>query len=500
MTRRIVSLWLPRLATDLIARRAPRWREQPLALYWESGQRLQVMAVNAAAEAEGILPGMTLADARALFAGLGAQVYRQKRQARALLSLARWLDRFSPAVAIDGQDGLFLDATGVAHLFGGEAAYLARIKTAIAGFGFIVRAAMAATPGAAWAYARYGEDGACIAGRDARAALAPLPVAALRLEAGTTRQLMRLGLSRIEALYALPRQALARRFGLRAATRLDQALGAAPEPLAPARPPAPYAVRLAFEEPIGERVSIEAALDRLTALLIDKLKRHGRGARRLMLTTRRVDGGEQTLTVGMADPTRDADRLARLFREKLDDIDPGFGIEAIRLAAAETGPLESRQADALGEATAGPDALAQLIDALGNRLGFDAIRRFEAQDRWQPDRSFRLTPATATAPDAPWPAPPGPRPLLLLRWPEPVDVEAGKDDLAAPTALRRHGRRGNWRPLVHAAGPERIAPDWRARDPNWPAARDYWRVAEAAGPRLWLYRDSGRWFLHGFFA
>jgi len=509
MPRRIASIWLPRFETDLIARREPRWRDAPLALYLESGQRLTVVAVNAPAEAEGVRPGMTLADARALTADLATRPHAPERRARSLQALVRWLDRFAPLVAVDGDDGFFLETTGMERLAGPEEAFLARLIHGFERHGLAARAAIADTAGAAWALARHAPrngEGVVAPPGQTRAALAPLPVASLRLPAGVAERLARLGLARVDDLYALPRASLTRRFGVQTVTRLDQALGAAPEPISPVRAPTPYTANLAFAEPLLERGGIEIALARLLEKLATRLALDERGARTLDFQIERVDGGRQTVSVGAAEATRDTARLARLFAEKLGALDPGFGVEAARLTAPWTEPVAPGQADAL-DGQAPPQALSGLIDALGARLGFDAIRRFAPQDRWQPDRDYRLVPAAAAVAAAratgeTWPSPPGPRPLELLRRPAPVDVEsapgaAGQpDDLAPPRAIWRGGAR---QAIRHAAGPERIAPEWRETAADWPAPRDYWRAEDETGARLWLYRENAQWFLHGRF-
>lgn len=499
MRRRIASVWLPRFDADLAARRDPVWRDRPLAFYRETAGRLVLTAANAPAQAEGVAPGMVLADARALIADLATMADRPERRARARIALRRWLDRFTPLVAIDGEDGFFLEMTGAAHLFGGEQAFLGQAIRRLEGLGFAVRAALADSPGAAWALARYGRQATVAPPGGARKALAGLPVAALRLEPAVAARLKRLGIARIGDLADLPRAAVVRRFGLAAITRLDQALAVEREPISPTPLRPPLQVRRTFAEPVIARPGVEIALARLIDDLIAHLDRAMQGAVILTFTIERLDGVRQSLEGRAAEPTRDAARIARLFAEKLDTLDPGFGVEAASLAAPRTGPAAERQAHAFGP-KAPPDALGRLIDTLGGRLGFQAVARFAPRADWRPDRSFALEPATvgSTTPAA-WatsPRPPGPRPLLLLKRPTPVEVEAATSPLAPPTAVRRAGR---WRALDHARGPERIAPQWHEADSDWPAGRDYWRAEETTGDRLWLYREGDRWFLHGFF-
>ncbi|WP_339947523.1 DNA polymerase Y family protein [uncultured Albimonas sp.] len=348
----------------------------------------------------------------------------------------------------------------------------------------------------------------------ARAALAGLPVAALRLPPATSAALVRLGLRRIGDLYGIPRATLARRFGIELSARLDQALAQAPEPVSPVRPPRPHAVRLTLPEPIGLRGDLEAALGRLLARLSERLEAEGLGARRLRLAIRRVDGTEQARELGLARPGRDPERLARLFDQALDDFEAGYGIDAVRLQATVVEPLHMVQRrghfEARAEAEArrkpgGGDDFADLLGRLGSRIGLDRLLRFEAADTHIPEKTARLVPAAyAAAPSAAWPPPPGPRPVLMLRPEQLTILTPGRP----PPVFR-------WRRLerriAFAEGPERIAPEWWLDDPDWRAGpRDYWRIETARGDRLWLFQTVGKaavakgeqwtWFVQGVFA
>ena len=443
---------------------------------------------------------MGLADARALEPGLDVGAADFVGDAAALAKLAQWCDRFSPWATPCGTDGIFLDVTGCAHLFGDEAGLAAQTVERLARQGIECRAAIADTLGAAWAIARFGGKAAITVPRHAtRQALAGLPVAALRLEPEIAALLVRLGLRRIGELYGLSRAALAARFGDSVALRLDQALGDAAEPLSPL-PPAPLRwSRRSFAEPITAPEAIAAAIRALLHELSRRLAEEDTGARQLSLALYRIDGRIERAAIGTAFPSRDTRHLWRLFEERLPQIDPGLGIEDMVLTAERAEKLAPAQLGFDCDATADSAGLAALIDRLANRLGARALARPVLRESHLPERAVRFVPPLAGGDArANW-NPAKPRPIRLLPRPEPIEATAPVPD--DPPLLFR------WRQQIHrvrhADGPERIAAEW------WRAAeepRDYYRVEDEEGRRFWLYRAglyqpelAPRWFLHGFF-
>lgn len=492
----------------------------------------------------GLTPGLSLADARAQVPALDTTPADPAADVRALTRLARWAGRYTPWTAVDASApedagipgaGLWLDVTGCAHLFGGEDALLADLSRRLDAAGYTARAGLAATPGAAWALARFsaakqtssrpssGPWQAITAGTE-KDNLARLPMAALRLPGETTEALARLGLRRIGDLYPLTRASLALRFGLESCLRLDQALGDRDEPLSPLSPPPLFQARLNFPEPIGRADDIALALDRLLEALTPSLSRAGKGARRLDFTLFRVDGTTASVSVGTGRATRDAAHLTGLFRDKLNGLDPGFGIETALLAARTVDPLPPGQ-DILPATTSteGPHGnLDRLIDRLANRLGPGGVVALHPRASHLPERAQELGPPDRGKPlPAPTTAPvTAPRPIHLLPQPEPVDALTPAI-LGPPAAFRWRQRQHR---VVHADGPERIAPEWWRDllgpgngpggapdgDPDAGAdeaeTRDYYRVEDETGARFWLFRTGrllpGRapqWFLHGVF-
>ncbi len=479
---------------------------KPLVLSTEVAGATRLMAVCPVARAAGLTPGMSVSDARALIPDLDVRSAMPRVAARALARLADWALRFTPWVAVDGHDGVWLDITGCAHLFGGETALLARLKDGIARRGIQVRAALADTAGAAWAVARFGQGGIVAPGA-VRPVLAPLSVAGLRLDAATVAALERVGLYHIGDLIGTPRAPVARRFGAVVIERVDQALGRVGEPLSPRRPVTAYNARRAFVEPIVETLSIAQVLRDLLDDLCCQLDRAARGARHLELSLFRLDGRRLSIAVGTSRPARDGAHLARLFADHFDGLDVGEGIEVMMLAATATDAVSPAQSDlaGAGRGDGGGGDLAVLVDRLANRLGPDNIARFVPRESHVPERAVATVPPLAndpaTEPVPDWPHRP-PRPVRLLNPPVPVEAMAMVPD--NPPLLFRW--RGRVHRVVRAAGPERISGEWWHEDAP---ARDYYRVEDDTGARFWLFREGlyrdapdlpPRWFLHGLFA
>ena len=476
----------------------------PLALVAETAHGLRITAVNAAGLEGGVRVGTMLTDARALCPELAAAPADSAGDLALLERLALWAQRWGPWSALDPPDGLVVDVTGVAHLFGGERALLADAGERLAARGLAARLAIAPTAGAAWALAHYAGDQTVLHAGDS---LDQLPVGALRLDPATLLVLRRLGLKRVGELSGVAREALARRFrSVRAPAanplvRLDQLIGRVPEPLLPVLAPPPPLVQRRLVEPIRHRALLDRVLGDLADDLVRVLEAQALGARRLELALWKVDGEVVQRRLELAAATRAAAHITRLFAAKLDDIDAGFGIELARLSAPWCEPLALSQRDFEVAAEAHGTSLAACIDRLSVRLGAAAVRRPEPVASHWPERAQRwlapLEPAREAQESLAFHA----RPLKLLDRPELIAVIH-----ASPDGLPRRFRwRGQLHEVTRAEGPERIAPEWW-RERGTARLRDYYRVEDAAGRRYWIYRRGhaadGRggtpeWYLQG---
>lgn len=477
---------------------------------------LRLAAANASALALGLSPGMTLADARARAPDIRVVTHRPEADAALLKRVLLDFGRFTPMAATDGPDGLALDVTGCAHLFGGEEGLVRAVAARAQGVGLAVRLAMAGTPEAARALARFGRGG-IHEGDGQSQALRRLPVAALELSDKETQALSRAGLKTLAHLADRPTAPIAARFGAAAATRLNRVLGREDARIRPERLVPLISVDRIRVEPITETTDIEAVIGDLLVEAMDQLDLRGQGGRAFQVGFFRLDGEVRHITVRTGRPSRDAAGVLRLFRERLAalarPLEPGFGFDQLRLSVPVADRLASRQRGF--EPTApGAEDLGRLVDRLTARLGPEAVSRFEPVGSHRPERAVRLIPA-ALAPAAmpasgnegwpePDPADPPLRPLQMFDPPQPVLATAEVPDHPPNRFIwRRVDHR-----LVRVEGPERIAPEWwRTLKRPLEPTRDYYRVEDQEGRRFWLFRSgfygeepAPRWFVHGVFA
>ncbi len=552
--KRFASVWLPLFAIDRLRRATLRTAadgtvttgvpyDRPFVLARSGGHGLTITAANECATAEGLVIGQSLADARAALPALLTRPGEPEQDDKHLHALCYAAGRYGPARNCEGADGFWIDITGVAHLFGGEIGLTRDLLERLARAGFRAQVAIADTPAAAFALARYAVPATpdrwpvtiAQAGQTAQA-LKALPVAALRLDADTVTLLKRLGLRSIGQLYGMPRSTLARRFrdlrhkrAGRAATRegvaqavvtrLDQALGQLADPRLPVAEPPVFIARRSYPDILITSEGIETACRELASELCVAMASADKGARRLRFALYRADGGIADAVIGTSRPCRAPDHLIGLFRDKLERLDAGFGIDMITLEALQVEPVGPMQEHLAGHPGAGSGhsstTAGALADRLINRLGRNVVFRLEDAASHIPERAqIRVTDFRHDLECRQGVA--FSRPPFLLAEPEPITVIAEVPE-GAP-------RRFTWRRVMHrivkVEGPERIAPEWwcwlrqvshlecgHGEGPSNALIRDYYRLEDNHGAAYWVFRaglyghecNSPAWFMHGLY-
>jgi len=511
--RRILALYLPRLSTDRLQRKQKACgaqAEQPLVVAEKIANALRLVAVDLAAARLGLKPGMALADARARIPGLHVANADPGADLKLLEDIADACTRYTPLVALDPPQALFLDVTGVAHLFGGEHGIMETVRHRLARQDFTVRAALAGNADAARALARFA-DGTIVRTCEEAEGVAPLPVDALGVDDSIIHALKRAGLKTIGQVVERGRGELRARFGSEFIFTLDCLTGRAERPIKPRGFLPDVMAEQGFADPVTSESAIAGAIQRLAGNLGTCLERRGEGARCFEACFFRADGQVRRIVIETGEATRDAAIVQLLFREKLDSladpIDPGFGFDLIRLSATilqvvqgESGAFETKNRD---------HEIRQLTDRLAARFGPTRVLVYWPQDTHIPEAEATLAPAQAAWDAKPaWPEKcqeeDGPhRPLRLFQRPEPIEAIAEIPD-GPPLRFR-------WRSVLHhvvkADGPERIAPEWWRGCEDAPT-RDYYRVQDSSGRRFWIYRAGiygretahSQWFMHGSFA
>ncbi|MGF7042641.1 Y-family DNA polymerase [Mucilaginibacter lappiensis] len=498
MQKRFMAIWFRHLLTDGLAFRRQELRALPFVLAAPVKNRVVITAASALAEQQGAFTGMAVADARAAVPELVVVDATPGKAAQLLGLLGLGCIRYSPIVAVDLPDGLLLDISGCAHLWGGERDYLKEIVLKLRAAGFDARAAIADTPGAAWAVSRFARVSPIVPIGGQTPVLAGLPPAALRLDVGVLELLQKLGFRTIGPMLTMPSPTLRRRFGKELLIRIDQALGRAEEVLVLIVPPVPYVERLPCLEPIKTAVGIGIAIEKLLTELCLRLQAEGKGLRKAVLKCVRVDGRTVQAGITTNRGSHSVSHLLKLFGLQVAKIEPALGIELFVLEAPKVEDMETVQEQLwVVDRGLADTALAELLDRVAGRVGAEAIRRYLPAEHYWPERSVKVAASLTEEPAAAWPV--ALRPMRLLTEPEPIEVMALVPDNPPKTFTYKDKRHR----IIKADGPERIGREW------WQDSgehRDYYVVEDSEGQRYWVFRsghyDGGdaRWYLHGYFA
>ncbi|MGB6229800.1 MAG: DNA polymerase Y family protein [Litorimonas sp.] len=500
---RLLHLYFPHLPLDRWARREDVRLWGPFAVSERRGNSDQILCANPHALHAGVRPGLSVTDAHAICPDLLTEGSDPVRDARLLSALRVWADRFSPRVALDPPDGLVLDVSGCAHLFGGEVRFATLVRQEVEDLHVKARVAIANTRRAARGFARFGGEATLVTdAQREHVSVARLPIAALDLDASVQTDLRRIGVETIGDLSQFKSSELARRFSMRVPAALDEIFGHRFDPVVPsARPPA-FAARMTLPEEIAHVEAVMNMLERLSDRVCQRLTERGYAARGFALSLSCVDGATHELSISFAVPTRTVEPILRQFRRPVEALRMDFGAERFRLVALHAETFQERQIQA-GDATeAGRDAVARALTTLGNRLGFDRIVRPVAGADNAPERETAFALLVGERTQTPTDPRAYPRPEIVITPYRLHVTSKGRP----PRAFSYQGE--DFKTCM-SEGPERIAPFvWdEPRHPFEARLRDYWRVRVSGasnGPRLfWLmhfpHHPEEGWYLCGEF-
>ena len=476
--RRIMSIWFPQLPLDRHARLGDPRLETAFAIITEIKNALRLTHLTQEAREAGLLEGMSAADARAICPSLLTEPSDFVRDDMLLRALRRWADRLSPWIALDVPDGLILDVTGCSHLFGGESIMGRHALAKLADMHITAKIGVADTKGAARALSRHNAEVISISAQgQLKDDLQYLPVEALAVPAKVSNDLRRVGLKTIGQLYTIKSSELARRFGLDLVNALSKTLGQIPDPVSPLAADPIFAARMNLPDPIGFKSDLDEVLTRLTQSVCSRLKASQLGARQFHLTIRCVDTGDHRLSIGFARPCFESGKVKQQFERPLNNLKIKYGADWFRLVAGRPEPIREHQRVLVGEEQDALEDLSQVITTLGNRLGFDRVRRFVPLDSHLPEREFATIEAADSRAVTQWPKPARHRPIRIFKPERLRTVEPGRP----PKVFE--WRKAQYRTHI-ALGPERLSSEWW-KDVSHDV-KDYWAVETQAGAKLWL--------------
>lgn len=477
---RWACILLPQLALDGVLRRQAD-PSAPLALIAGTPQRRVLHAVNPAARALGLRPGMSLTAAQVIAPGFAAMEYDPDEAQRGHSLLAAWAYRFSSLVSTQYAHALVLEIEASLRLFGPWPRFEARLREELGELGFRHRIVVAPNPAAARVLANVHNGIALLSEETLHHALGQLPVE----RAGFAREVAvafeRMGLRKLRQVMALPRETLARRFPKEVLEHLDELLGQRQTPLHYYAPPDRFDTRIELGYEVESHQALLFPLKRLTSDLAAFLAGRDGGVQRFELrleheNLERGDHADSIVAVGLLSAERDPAMLFELARGRLEHVQVPAPVRAVRLVADELPPFVPAHRELFDERPQQAMPWEQLRERLRARLGDEAVHGLRVHADHRPEFAWRAEAGKGhEAPPSP------PRPGWLLERPMPLrDV--------APRIL---------------AGPERVESGWWD---DGDVRRDYYVLETRLGQRAWGFRPAGEegvdspFMLQGWFA
>lgn len=477
-------LWLclhfPKLPLEIFS------RAQALPCAWVitdgKGAQRYIINANDLALTQGVQLGMPLRAACSFIANLYAQQRDIFAEKRALEGLAAWAGQFSSWVSLLPPQTLLLEIKGSLQLFDGVHALLHRVHDSASQLGYHALVGVAPTPMSACLLARSGIATPVLHVQELPSALRALPLTLLALPEKLLQMLHGLGLRELGELLRLPRADLQRRAGNRLLQDLDRLLGRRPD-LPPAyTPPETFERSLVLPAETSDEEALLFPMQRLLLELSGFLSARHAGADQLQWQLHHNRRKPSAFYLHMSTPTRDAQHLLKLMRERLTRIKLSYPVEAISLHVHTLHTLLPQTMCLDGSDGTAAEPWPRLLERLRARLGDTAVQAVQCWPDHRPEYAYRITqPAVKSAM-----LPQVERPLWLLAEPRLLSLRDGMPCMSHPLQLLK--------------GPERIETGW------WDThdvARDYYTARDSNQVCYWVFRErrgEQRWFVHGFFA
>ena len=492
-SRRFLVAHLPNFRLERCGWRA----EEPVVLLAEERSALRVQALSDAARRMGIRVGMAIAEARVLAdedgnpkRKLHVELATDPVEEQAdLAALAHVLEGLSPELRAFDESAIVVELTRVDRP---EAQAIDRAIRVLEGVGHACHVVIADEPAAARALAAQTRQHAIVPRGEVPAALAELPLEALRPDEKVRVALRSVGVLRVGQLAALPASSVAGRFGAEGMRLHHIARGTAPlPPLTPHEGSANLVLRRQLPDAVEQLEAILFVLNDLSARLQQALSARERAAVRLQLRLGLECAPMFLLPIRLGQPRRGARELMEVFRKRLESVRLAGAVTDVAIEVLEDVSFTGRQRGLLDRRDAGetlPDLLGRLIDTLGE----EALFAPTLAERHRPELAW-ATSVYRDRPGEPVQVAGPPRPGLLLRDPLPIRVELGA---SAPVGVEIEG---HWCRIdeLDVVRPERICGDWWE---DSPFDRDYHAATLHDGRRPWFFRDreTGQWWLHGW--
>ena len=461
-------IYFPRLYLEAYYHTLPAG--QALALKKEHSHR--ILDCNPSARDQGVTPGMLLNTAFCLSPALKVEIWQPYQAQQALTQLAREVFALSAWVALDGEDGLYLEIASMREYFGSYAAIRHKLQKCFAGH-YQYQIAAAPTAKCARLLSRSGNTRGLSQARMLDA-LRTIPLHSLPQDEQTQNRLDKLGLTTLGDLMRLPTPDIAYRISAQLAQELAQITGSEhwePHPID-------------FPEAFTWSTDLEQEFDSLIPLrfpMTHGLKKfcifmQERCCTSQNLTLSLTANGQHCGEIQLALAVPDSRLESWVYRLNvcIEKTRLACPITGFRLDASDFIPLSQRSAELFNESGKDEEAKSLLINRLAARLGIGHVHFLNLSDDMRPERQ---TIYSSQSPErAPEPDPFSLRPLWLLPSALPVDI-------THYTLIR---------------GPVRLSTGWID---NHKVNRDYY-IARGNNHALhWIYlTPEQRWMWHGIFA